>query len=73
MTTITNNQSGADFDRLMTLQEVAELLRVSKTTIYKLMTDGRLPTVRIGSRRFVSPSDYAALLASSREERPYDR
>jgi excisionase family DNA binding protein len=34
-----------------TVEEAAEYLRVSRRTIYKLTTDGRLPAFRIGEER----------------------
>ena len=74
MTTPTNQlQPGTDFDRLMTLQEVARLLRISKWTLYRLINDGELPTITIGRRRLVAPRDYMALVERLREERRYAR
>lgn len=37
--------------------DVAKALRLSRSKVYKLMTDGTLPSVRIGSRRFVRRAD----------------
>lgn len=35
-------------DRYMTVKEVADRLRVSKMTVYRLIKDGSLPAVRFG-------------------------
>lgn len=36
-------------DRIMTVKEVAEYLRVHPTTVYRLLRQGKLPAFRIGS------------------------
>ena len=39
----------ADFDvRFLTVAEVAEIMRVSKMTVYRLVHAGDLPAVRVG-------------------------
>jgi excisionase family DNA binding protein len=35
--------------RLLTIREVAERLRVSRATVYRLVADGRIPSVRVSS------------------------
>jgi excisionase family DNA binding protein len=43
--------------RLLTRQEVEEILGLGKNQIYTLMTQGRLPSVKVGgSRRFLMES-----------------
>ena len=42
---------------LMTLQEVAEVLRVSVHTVKKLAATGKLPCVKVGRRRLFRPED----------------
>jgi excisionase family DNA binding protein len=39
---------GLPDDRFLTVAEVADALRVSKMTIYRLVHDGRLPAIRVG-------------------------
>ena len=34
---------------LLTVREVAALLRVSRATVYRLVADGRIPAVRVSS------------------------
>jgi len=41
---------------LLTVAEVASMLRLSKMTIYRLMEKGRLPALRVG-RSFRIPRD----------------
>ena len=60
--------------RYLTVEEVAEVMRVSKMTVYRLLHSGELPGVRVG-RSFRVPQDAldAYLRSSStvppREER----
>ncbi|PPJ23149.1 hypothetical protein C5E45_29375 [Nocardia nova] len=42
-----------DNDDLLTLAEACSRLRLSKWSVYKLMHNGELRTVKVGSRRFV--------------------
>lgn len=46
---VINVPSGA-VPRLMTAQEVAELLRVPRSTIYELARNRRIPFVKVGRR-----------------------
>jgi len=43
-------------ERLHTLAEVPTILRVSRTTVFELLTSGALASIRIGTRRFVTDS-----------------
>jgi excisionase family DNA binding protein len=48
-------------DRLLTVSEVAELLRVSTATIYKLCDRGELTQVRIVNSIRIRPADLTTL------------
>lgn len=50
--------SGPDRSRLryLTVAEVAETMRVSKMTVYRLVQSGQLPAVRVG-RSYRVPQD----------------
>ena len=37
-------------DDIMTMDELAEYLKISKSTLYKLATDNKLPGTKIGKR-----------------------
>ena len=39
-----------ELDNLLTVKEVAELLRVSPQTLYKMLEQGRIPALRIGNQ-----------------------
>lgn len=47
---------------LLTVPETAELLRCGQTTVYQLLKDGRLASVKIGRRRLVRASAVAAFI-----------
>lgn len=57
--------------RLLTLPESMERLRVSRATLYRLIRDRELPSVKIAARRFIFESDLERFLAHQRvAERP---
>ena len=48
---------------LMTVAEVAAALRVSRTTVYQLITSGRLRSICVGNRcRRITRDDLAAYI-----------
>ncbi|MGH3440630.1 MAG: helix-turn-helix domain-containing protein [Nitriliruptorales bacterium] len=49
-------------DELLTVAEVAELLRVSTMTVYRLIRTGDLPAVRVGRNYRVRRPDLEAYL-----------
>ena len=50
--------------RFLTVQEVANVMRVSSMTVYRLIKAGELPAVRVGRSFRVSEPDVDAYLAS---------
>ena len=50
--------------RMITVQEVADLMRVSSMTVYRLIKAGELPAVRVGRSFRVSEPDVDAYLSS---------
>jgi len=40
----------APMERLMTLEEVTEYLRLSKDTVYRMANTGKLPASKVGSQ-----------------------
>lgn len=52
---------------LLTIDEAAELLRISRWTIYKLIRTEELKTLTIASRRFVTSDDVEQFINQRRE------
>ena len=50
--------------RFLTVQEVADLMRVSSMTVYRLIKSGDLPAVRVGRSFSVAEADVDTYLAS---------
>lgn len=57
----------ADLHPLLTLAEVADLLRVSEKTVRRLMTSRRFPCIRIGRQTRFLRGDVFRWLAARRE------
>jgi excisionase family DNA binding protein len=61
---VTTNQSAAN--ELLTVEEVAEALRVDDATVRRWIADGRLAGVRLGPKLLrVKASDLATFLEAS--------
>lgn len=43
--------------KLLTVREVAELLRISNMTVYRLLKGGHLPAVRVGKNYRIKEED----------------
>ena len=56
--------NGLSKARFLTVQEVADLMRVSSMTVYRLIKAGELPAVRVGRAFRVSETDVDASLAA---------
>lgn len=52
--------------KALTVREVAELLGVSKTHIYEMVADGRLPSFRLGRSIRIDASDIAELVRNKK-------
>jgi excisionase family DNA binding protein len=50
-------------DRLLTVSEVADLMRVSNMTVYRLIKSGQLPAVRVGKNYRIRESDVGTYLS----------
>lgn len=55
-------------DRLWTVAEVAEHMRVSKMTVYRLIKAGDLPALRVGKNYRIRGRDLAEYLDASRTQ-----
>jgi excisionase family DNA binding protein len=49
---------------LLSIADVAEVLRISESGVYRLMRSNELPPVRIGGRTLFSPDSVRALIAA---------
>lgn len=49
-------------DRLLIVREVAELMRVSNMTVYRLIKAGDLPAIRVGKNFRIRRSDVESYL-----------
>ena len=49
--------------KLLSIADVAESLSISRSTVYNLINEGHLRTVRLGGRRLVNPADLDAYVA----------
>ena len=52
------------YGALLTVAEVAAVLRVSKMTIYRLITDYRLPALRVAGSYRISTTAFTRYLAT---------
>ncbi|MDY6049362.1 MAG: helix-turn-helix domain-containing protein [Corynebacterium sp.] len=52
-------------DKFLTIAEVADIMRVSKMTVYRLVHGGELPAVRVGRSFRVSEAAVEGYLRSS--------
>jgi excisionase family DNA binding protein len=55
-------------DYLLTLQEAADRLRVSRWSVYNLIRSNQLRTIKIGRRRLVTPAALAECVVQLGEE-----
>lgn len=51
-------------DRLLIVREVAELMRVSNMTVYRLIKAGDLPAIRVGKNFRIRRSDVESYLGA---------
>ena len=56
--------SGPTTGPLLTVIEVAEVLRVSNMTVYRLIKSGELPALRVGKNYRIRESELEAFLAA---------
>ena len=70
----THTAAGFHDDRtmepLLTIEEAASFLAVSRRQVYTLLERGDLPAVRVGTRVRFIPADVRAYLERHREGRP---
>lgn len=60
LTSIGKNMTAISYS----IQDVAGLLGLSRTTIYKLINDGRLKRIKVGARTLIPAVDVQALVSA---------
>ncbi len=53
--------------RLLTIEETAQFLRISKATLHRLLADNALTPVRIGGRTLFDRKDLDAFIEKAKE------
>jgi excisionase family DNA binding protein len=56
------------FPTLLKAKEVCSMFGISKPTLYEWMRNGKIPSVKIGARRFFDASDLEAIIKDNRVE-----
>ena len=54
--------------KLFTVSETAEILRLSISKVYRMLSVGELPCIQIGTRKMVTQQDLIQFLELSRQE-----
>lgn len=52
----------------LTINQVTELLQISKATVNRMLRDGRLPSYVVGKRRLIAKVDIDRYMESCRQE-----
>jgi len=53
-------------EKLMTVQDLMDTLRISRPTLYRMLKSGRLRPVRIGKRTLFDPADIRELIEEAK-------
>ncbi|HUX37855.1 MAG TPA: excisionase family DNA-binding protein [Rectinemataceae bacterium] len=54
--------------KLISIAQVAERLGLARITVYRMAEDGRIPSVKLGSRRLIAEETVAKIVASALPE-----
>jgi excisionase family DNA binding protein len=63
----TSRQTVHGIEALLSLDEVAQLLRISESGVYRLVRSGELPRVKVGNRTLFEPHEIRRFIASRRD------
>ena len=61
-----NNNVTQDLEKLLTVQDVMGILRISRPTLYRMLKTGGLRPVRIGKRTLFDPVDIRGLIEEAK-------
>ena len=53
-------------ERLLTVKEATQYLKISKVTLYKLIKQGKIKPVKIGKRTLIDKNDLDRLIEESK-------
>lgn len=56
--------------KFLTFTEAADLLRISKPTVERLVAEKRIPSYKIGKRRLFDPEELVEWVKSHRNDKP---
>ena len=62
-----NNPVTEGIEKLLTVQDLMDTLRISRPTLYRMLKTGRLKPVRIGKRTLFDPADIRGLIQDAKE------
>lgn len=54
-------------DKLLTVNEIIEILKVSKLTIYRYIKAGKLPAYKVGRDYRITQKDFTGFMQSNRK------
>lgn len=58
-----------ELERVLTINEVAEVLRMHSTAVYRLVKRGEIPRIKIGGHRRVNRAALDSFLSAERAQR----
>jgi len=67
---MTPPESRGSVERLLTVADVAEILRLSVRTVRRLIAEDELKVIRVGRSVRVQAEDLRSFIDASRQERP---
>lgn len=63
----TSRQTVHGIEALLSLDDVAQLLGISESGVYRLVRSGELPRVKVGKRTLFEPHEIRGFIASRRD------
>ena len=60
-------QANGAIEPLLSIEEVAEVLRISESGVYRLIRRGEICCVKVGSRTLIEPVEIRGFIAQQRQ------
>ena len=67
--TRTDNSRQHGIEPLLSVEEVSQVLHISERGIYRFVSSGALPRVKVGQRTLFDPADVRRFIESRRDEK----